>query len=285
MEEKMPRIMSWEVSDAFWERVQPLLPVPARDPDRQYRRKPGGGRKPLNFRRVFEGIVYVLRTSIQWKALLKERFGSPSSIHAYFQRWERAGVFRAMWQAGLAEYDEMAGISWQWQSIDGAMGKAPLAREAVGPNPTDRGKNESKRHLLVEERGVPLSLVVTDARRHDVTQLEAVLDALVIERPKVTQKKPQHHCADYAYTGEPARQAMPNRNYTPHVRPRGEEARSKKRVPGFRARRWVVEACHSWFNRFRKLNPRYEKTLASHMALLHLAAAIICWRKIGVYYG
>jgi len=139
--------------------------------------------------------------------------------------------------------------------------------------------------LLVEELAVPLSLVVTGANRHDVTQLEAVLDALVIERPKVSKKKPQHLCADNAYTGEPARQAMLNRNYTPHVRPRGEEARAKKNIPGFRARRWVVEACHSWFNRFRKLNPRYEKTLASHMALLHLAAAIICWRKIGVIYG
>ncbi len=139
--------------------------------------------------------------------------------------------------------------------------------------------------MLVEEHGVPLSLVVTGANRHDVTQLEAVLDALVIERPKVTKKTPQHLGADNAYTGEPARQAMLNRNYTPHVRPRGEEARAQKKTPGFRARRWVVEACHSWFNRFRKLNPSYEKTLANHTALLHLAAAIICWRKIGVIDG
>ncbi len=139
--------------------------------------------------------------------------------------------------------------------------------------------------MLVEEHGVPLSLVVTGANRHDVTQLEAVLDALVIERPKVTKKKPQHLCADAAYAGEPARQAMVARNYTPHVRPRGEEVRAKQKVPGYRARRWIVESGHSWFNRFRKLNPRYEKTLASHVALLHLAAAIICWRKIGVIYG
>ena len=69
--------------------------------------------------------------------------------------------------------------------------------------------------MLVAEHGVPLSLVVTGANRHDVSQLEAVLDALVIERPKVTRKKPQHLCADNAYTGEAARQAMLNRNYTP----------------------------------------------------------------------
>jgi hypothetical protein len=48
-----------------------------------------------------------------------------------------------MWRAGLAEYDEMEGISWLWQSIDSAMTKAPSAQKAVGPNPTDRGKKEA----------------------------------------------------------------------------------------------------------------------------------------------
>ena len=104
----------------------------------------GGGRKPLDYRKVFEGIVYVLRTGCQWKALPKEVYGSPSSIHAYFRQWEKAGVFLAIWRAGLAEYDEMEGISWLWQSIDSAMTKAPLAREAVGPSPTDRGKKRKQ---------------------------------------------------------------------------------------------------------------------------------------------
>jgi len=56
----------------------------------------------------------------------------------------RAGFFVALWRAGLAEYDEMEGIAWSWQSIDGAMTKAPLAQEAVGRNPTDRGKKGAK---------------------------------------------------------------------------------------------------------------------------------------------
>ncbi len=140
----MPKIQSWEVSDAFWERVQPLLPSPKRDPKKKYTRKAGGGRKPMEARRAFEGIVYVLRTGCQWKSLPKERFGSSSSIHGYFQLWEKAGVFLKLWQAGLAEYDEMEGISWRWQSIDGAMNKAPLAQEEVGRNPTDRGKKRKQ---------------------------------------------------------------------------------------------------------------------------------------------
>ena len=134
------RIQSWEVSDAFWDRVSSLIPPPERDKGKNYKRITGGGRKPIPYRQVFEGIVYVLRTGCQWKALPKERFGSPSSIHGYFIRWMKAGFFLSLWRAGLAEYDELEGISWQWQSIDGSMIKAPMAQEEVGRNPTDRGK-------------------------------------------------------------------------------------------------------------------------------------------------
>ena len=50
-------------------------------------------------------------------------------------------------------------------------------------------------------------------------------------------------------------------------------------------RRWVVEAAHSWFNRFRKLLVRFEKLHESYLALVHLAAAIICFRKAIAIYG
>jgi transposase len=135
---------SWEVSDAFWNRVSGLIPPPKRDPNKAYKRKPGGGRKPIPDRTIFEAIVYVLRTGCQWQALPKERFGSPSAIYMHFARWQKEGFFLALWQAGLAEYDDMEGIAWKWQSIDGAMTKAPLAKETVGNNPTDRGKKRNE---------------------------------------------------------------------------------------------------------------------------------------------
>ena len=135
---------SWEVSDALWSRVEPLIPKRRRLRGRRYRRKAGGGRKPIAARKVFEAIVFVLRTGCQWKALPKEVFGSASSVHKYFQEWKRRGVFVRLWRKGLAEYDEMQGIGWRWQSVDGAMVKAPLAQETVGPNPTDRGKKREQ---------------------------------------------------------------------------------------------------------------------------------------------
>jgi transposase len=171
----MSQIKSWTVSDAFWNRIKPLIPARQRAVDRSYQRKPGAGRKPMPARQIFSAIVYVLRSGCQWKALPRE-FGSASAIHAHFQRWQREGLFVKLWQAGLAEYDEMEGIAWRWQSIDGAMGKAPLAQHCVGANPTDRGGNGRKRSLLVDARGIPLSIIVSGANVHDVKLLERTLE-------------------------------------------------------------------------------------------------------------
>ena len=141
--------------------------------------------------------------------------------------------------------------------------------------------------LLVDERGIPLSIIVVGANRHDVTQLPATLDAIVIERPEVTPYHPQNLCADAGFTGKPAYEQIVERDYRPHVRSRGEEKVRKKN--GYKPRRWIVEVAHSWFNRFRKLLVRYEKTDRSYLALNMLAAAIICFRKvpgeINIIYG
>ena len=135
---------------------------------------------------------------------------------------------------------------------------------------------------MVDGRGVPLSLVVTGANRHDVSQLALVLEEIVIERPKDID---QHLCADKGYTGQPALQVIVSKGYIPHVKTRGEEIQEKRNNLGWKARRWVVEVSHSWFNRFRKILVRYEKLADTYMALLHMAAAIIAYRKAGIIYG
>jgi transposase len=114
-----------------------------------------------------------------------------------------------------------------------------------------------------------------------VSQLELVLDEIIIARPDTEQ----HLCADKGYSGEPAQQAIKERNYIPHVKQRGEEIQEKRDNPAYKARRWIVEVTHSWFNRFRKLLVRYEKLTETYEALLHMAAAIIAFRKAGIIYG
>ncbi len=170
-----------------------------------------------------------------------------------------------------------------WKASRGN-GKAWTARKAKRPWHTRRWetirpigeKKGTKRSLLVDGRGAPLSLIVAGANRHDVKLLAQTLDAIVVRRPKPTRKRPQHLCVDKGYAGKPAEQEIRARGYIPHVPPKGT-SKPRHRTQG-KARRWVVERTHSWMNNYRKLRVRYEKKAANFEALLHLAIAIICWR-------
>jgi hypothetical protein len=85
-------------------------------------------------------------------------------------------------------------------------------------------------------------------------------------------------CLDAGYTGHEAE--VVNRNYIPHIRPRGEEKQEIEKNPNFKARRWVVEVSHSFVNRFRKLLVRFEKKDINYRGLIEFALAIIVWRKL-----
>lgn len=135
----------------------------------------------------------------------------------------------------------------------------------------------TKRSLLTDEKGLPLSIVLDGANRHDIKLLEATLDSIIIDRPEVTSQAPQNLCLDAGYTG--STQVVESRGYTAHIRPRGEEKKEIERNPVFKARRWVVEVTHSFLNRFRKLLVRFEKKADNYLALIHFACAVIVWRK------
>ena len=106
-----------------------------------------------------------------------------------------------------------------------------------------------------------------------------------MDRPSQDDVPYQHLCADKGYSGQPVLELISERDYIPHVRQRGEEIEAKRKIPRYRARRWVVGRTHSWLNRFRKLLVRYEKTAASFDGLLELACALIAFRHVIVIYG
>jgi putative transposase len=113
--------------------------------------------------------------------------------------------------------------------------------------------------VLTDGAGIPLALVVDGANRHDVRLLCATLDGLVISRPEPTPEQPQHLCLDAGYDSTPVYKDLLARHDQPHVRSRGEEKQAKELIPGFRARRWVVERTHSWLNRSRRLLVRLSR--------------------------
>lgn len=187
-------------------------------------------------------------------------------------------------------------LGWQsmmrWKALPGSgrvlirhQQKPPWRKRRWGQTPRIGEKAGTKGDVLVNGRGVPLPLVVTGANRHDVTQLESVLDGCVVQRPEIEEEDPQNLCADKGYDYPSARQAIANRGLIPHVRARGEEQRDKRTIPGYKARRWVVEVCHSWLNRYRKILIRFEKYDENHQGLLMFACAIVAWRRVASIYG
>ena len=132
---------SWRIPDGLWERMEPLLP--------RVRPSKKGGRPRVEARPIADGIFYILRTGCQWKAAPQE-FGSGSTLHRYFQDWERRGVFQKLWKLALEEYEELRGIEWTWQSLDGAMTKAPLGGEK--DRAESHGSREKRHQALPAHR-------------------------------------------------------------------------------------------------------------------------------------
>ena len=124
--ERTTSTASWELPEALWRQMERVIPP----------QRPGRGRRrTVDLRRITAGIFYVLRTGVQWQALPREQFGPPSTVYYYFSRWVREGVFQDLWAAALTTYDELHGLEWAWQSVDGAMTKAPLAGRPRAPIP------------------------------------------------------------------------------------------------------------------------------------------------------
>lgn len=173
---------------SLWLAVEPLLPQPIKQTK--------VGRKAKSNQQMFAAIYYRMRTGCQWKALPK-CLGASSTIHDRHQQWVEAGVFERLWEHGLLQLNVEGRIDWSFQSIDSASTKAPLGGEAVGANPTDRGKSGTKRHILTENSGLPISVLVTGANVHDKTQAQGLLEGMPFLPPLPQQDHDLHFCAGH----------------------------------------------------------------------------------------
>jgi putative transposase len=136
--------------------------------------------------------------------------------------------------------------------------------------------------VLTEGNGIPIGIVVAGANRHDMKLVQATLESIIVARPVPNDERPQNICLDKGYDYPEIRELVAQWGYTAHIRGRGEERQEKAAIPGYRARRWVVERAHSWMNRFRRLLVRWEKKRGNYVAMLHFACACISFRASGV---
>src|SRR5690606_34713550 len=152
----------------------------------------------------------------QWNAIPPE-LAPGSTAHDYYQQWAELGVFEQLWTLAVEVYDELVGLQRAWQSVDGAMTKAPLGGEKTGKNPTDRGKLGTKRSLQTGGNGMPIGLAVGGAKIHATRLPQPTLEGGV-ERAMGEVNEEEQLCLDKAYDSAAIRHMIVSLyKYSAHV--------------------------------------------------------------------
>ena len=113
------------LTDRQWAKIEPLLP--------RLPRRRQGGRPWADSRRVFEGILWVLKTGARWRDM-PDRYPSGVTCWRRLKRWDEQGVWLGLWRAFLGELDERGRIRWSESFIDGSFAPAKKgAPELVQP--------------------------------------------------------------------------------------------------------------------------------------------------------
>ena len=266
----------WEVPNALWSIVSNILA-------QAYPRR-RTGRPRVCFRMILNGIIYRMRTGAQWNRLPKE-FGDDSTVHRWFQRWCKDQLMARIWSVLVTQCSELGGVHWEWQAVDGRMGKARFGGDKIGRNPTDRGKPGTKISILTDQMGGPLSVVAAGANVHDTKLLADTLDAIILEWPQPMPEDPQHLCLDKAYDNPTGHHAAAERNYTAHIRRIGEEKLDEANNKTYPARRWVVERTLGWLSKCRAILVRYDKNSENYLGLIQLACTLFWFRRLCVLKG
>ena len=159
------------------------------------------------------------------------------------------------------------------------MGRVLLAPggQETAPNPTDQGKLGSRRHIIIDRRGVPLALSIPGANRHDSMAFEAQVDAIpaVPGLPGRPRHRPHKLHADKGYDFRGCREHLQRQGIMARIARCGIESSEK-----LGRHRGVVERTHAWLAGFGKLRIRFERRLDTHYALLKLACSLICLQFI-----
>ncbi|WP_425437605.1 IS5 family transposase [Melittangium boletus] len=253
------------VPDVFWRRIQPLLPTcPPR---------PKGGRPPADDWAYLRGIIFVLKTGIQWEELPQEVFGvSGMTCWRRLRDWYEAGVWQRLQRQLLRALRRRGRLDLRRASVDSSSNACAQRGGATGPNPTDRAKAGSKHHLLVDRRGRPLAANVPD-----VTQMLPLVDAMpaVSGRRGRPRRRPDNVHGDKSYSSRANRRGLLERGIAPLIARPG--VASSDRLGSYR---WVVEQRLALLHRFHRLRMRDERRADIHEAFLLLACDLLLLRSL-----
>jgi transposase len=268
----------YELSDAQWARLEPLLPP----------EKPDTGRPNNDHRQVVNGILWVLNSGAPWRDLPR-RYGRVGTVSSRFYRWRQSGVWQRVLEELQALADAEGRVGWELHFLDSTVVRAH--QHAAGARTANRGAGaedealgrsrggfSTKLHVRCEGYGKPVAFALTGGQVHDSQQAVALIDRGAIRRigrgrPRL---RPAKLAGDKAYSSRSIRLALRQRGIVPVIPTKDNEPRQ----PGFDReayrQRNIVERMINRLKNFRRIATRYEKRAANYLAMIHIAA-ILLW--------
>ncbi len=259
----MPAIQSCFI-EPLWEQLSALLPA------HQTSHSLGCHRPRVADRLVFDKLVQVaVFGGAYWR--IADATCSATTLRRRRDEWIRSGVMDRLEQIARESYDRLIGLQLNDVIVDGCITKAPCGGEMAGPSPVDRGKQGTKRSIVVDAAGIPLGGLCAPANRHDSPLLAPTLDTL-----RMFALPPGETTVHLVrgYDSELTRDQLERRGLLACIAKRGRPA------PLRASTRWVVERTNSWHNAFKKLACCTERRGVVIRFYLALANAIIIVRRL-----
>lgn len=235
---------------------------------------PKGGRPATDKRRALAGIFWILDNGAKWKDLPR-RFGSKSAVHRWFSTWVKAGVFEALMREAGRLVEERGGYRLYECFIDATSSKAKSGGDGVGLTKAGKGV---KIMVLVDARGLPVAVDTSSATPHESKLVQGLFDFML------TSVTPDRVVGDKAYDSD-ALDDMLAAQGTDLIAPHRSSRRPENKTQDGRflrryKRRWTVERTISWFQNYRRLCIRWEKSTKLFQGFLHLSCALLLLREV-----
>ena len=256
-----------DLTDEEWAEIAPLIP-PA---------KPGGNKRTVNLREVVNGLMYILSTGCQWRAIPTD-LAARSTIHGYFDRWNWDGTLDSIHHTLYVKCREQAAREASptaaiidAQSVKAAeKGGAHVDRHGYDAGKKVKGK---KRHVLVDTQGLMLHAIVTAADMQDRDGEAWLLATLFGLYPFLLKLY-----ADGGYQGPEFRNAVKKilADVQVEIVKRSDQAKGFVVLP----KRWVVERTLAWLGRCRRLAKDWEALNQKARAFLIMASIRLMVRRL-----
>lgn len=271
-----------DLTESEWKVIRRFLPA-------ERTGRPGRPWKP--HRQVINGIVFVLRSGIPWPDLPAE-FGKYKTVYNRFRRWLKCGLWLKIVKSLIDRLLKAGEIDFDLWCVDGTVIRAH--RVAAGARKEEvrrdenaekhalgrsRGGYTTKLHVLADGQGIPLGVTATAGQKHEAPEFEHLMESCLINTFRKA-KRPAALAGDKGYSSSTIRDYLSRREIADTVPTRSSETRRDNFDTGLYRQRNIIERLIGWLKENRRIATRYDKTIDSYLAMVHIAMARIIIKRI-----